>query len=81
VIAGFATVAASELSPDTMTQRMDLTLLAPDIHEEILVAEVEPGRDVVTERVLSAIVRQADWIEQRSRWRGQGSSALRASST
>ena len=28
-----------------VTQLMDLTLLAPDIQEEILVAEVEPGRD------------------------------------
>jgi hypothetical protein len=64
-----------------VTQLMDLTLLAPDIQEEILIAEVEPGRDVVTERALRAIVRQADWTEQRSRWRGQGSSALRASST
>jgi hypothetical protein len=64
-----------------VTQLMDLTLLAPDIQEEILVAEVEPGRDVVTERALRAIVSQADWTEQRSRWRGQGSSALRASST
>ena len=64
-----------------VTQLMDLTLLAPDIQEEILVAEVEPGRDVVTERALRAIVRYGDWTEQRSRWRGQGSSALRASST
>lgn len=64
-----------------VTQLLDLTLLAPDIQEEILIAEVEPGRDVVTERALRAIVSQADWTEQRSRWRGQGSSALRASST
>lgn len=64
-----------------VTQLLDLTLLAPDIQEEILIAQVEPGRDVVTERRLRSIVRQADWTEQRSRWQGQGSSALRASST
>lgn len=64
-----------------MTQLMDLTLLALDIQEETLVAEVEPGRDVVTERALRAIVRLADWTEQRSRWRVQGSSVVRASST
>ena len=64
-----------------VTQLMDLTLLAPDIQEEILVAEVEPGWDLVTERGLRAIVRYGDWTEQRSHWRGQGSSALRASST
>ena len=64
-----------------VTQLMDLTLLAPDIQEEILVAEVEPGRDAVTERALRAIVRQADWTEQRSHWQAQGSFALRASST
>ena len=51
-----------------VTQRMDLTLLAPDIWEEILVAEVEPGRDVVTERALRANVRRAEWAEQRLAW-------------
>lgn len=51
-----------------VTQLMDLTLLAPDIQEEILVAEVEPGRDQVTEHSLRAIVREASWSEQRLRW-------------
>lgn len=52
-----------------VTQLLDLTLLAPDIQEEILVAEVAPGRDQVTERALRAIVRTGDWREQRCRWR------------
>lgn len=52
-----------------VTQLLDLTLLAPDIQEEILVAEVEPGRDAVTERGLRAIVRHAAWDDQRRRWR------------
>jgi len=52
-----------------VTQLMDLTLLAPDIQEEILVAEVEPGRDPVTEHAVRAIVRHAEWHEQRAAWR------------
>ena len=52
-----------------VTQLMDLTLLAPDIQEELLVAEVDPGRDSVTERALRAVVRRADWGEQREAWR------------
>lgn len=52
-----------------VTQLMDLTLLAPDIQEEILVAEVEPGRDAITERALRAIVRHTDWGRQRTGWR------------
>mgnify|MGYP000379615128 FL=1 len=57
-----------------VTQLMDLTLLAPDIQEEILIAEVEPGRDVVTERALRAVVRTGDWGLQRERWRSLGAS-------
>lgn len=49
-------------------QLMDLTLLAPDIQEEILIAEVEPGRDVVTERALRSLVRHAEWARQRRCW-------------
>jgi hypothetical protein len=51
-----------------VTQLMDLTLLAPDIQEEILVAEVEPGRDPICERGLRAIVALARWGEQRRAW-------------
>jgi len=55
-----------------VTQLMDLTLLAPDIQEEILVAQVEPGRDPITEHALRAIVRHAEWEEQRLAWRASG---------
>ena len=51
-----------------VTQLLDLTLLAPDIQEEILVAEVEPGRDAVTERALRGVVRRPEWAEQRLAW-------------
>jgi hypothetical protein len=62
-----------------VTQLMDLTLLAPDIQEEILVAEVEPGRDAVTEHGLRAIVRDATWECQRERWRRVAPMGLNAS--
>ena len=51
-----------------VTQLMDLTLLAPDIQEEILVAEVEPGWDSVTEHAMRKLVRCARWSEQRRAW-------------
>lgn len=52
-----------------VTQLLDLTLLAPDIQEEILTATVEPGRDPVTERDLRKTVRRSAWSEQRAHWR------------
>jgi hypothetical protein len=55
-----------------VTQLMDLTLLAPDIQEELLVAEVEPGRDGVSEHALRAIVRSSAWHEQREAWQATG---------
>lgn len=55
-----------------VTQLLDLTLLAPDIQEEILVAEVEPGWDPLTERALRSIVAICDWRDQRARWNDLG---------
>ena len=52
-----------------ITQLLALTLLAPDIQEEILFLEVEDGVERVTERALREIVRLDDWSEQRVRWR------------
>ena len=52
-----------------ITQLLDLTLLAPAIQEEILFAEVAPGRDPVTEHSLRAIVRDTEWQGQRAAWR------------
>ena len=51
-----------------MTQLIDLTLLAPAIQEEVLFAEVVAGRDRASERALRALVRVADWREQRRRF-------------
>ncbi len=52
-----------------ITQIASLTLLAPDIQEEILfLPRVQRGRDPIIERDLRPIVATADWIEQRQMW-------------
>jgi len=51
-----------------MTQILDLTLLAPDIQEEILFTEAESGFQPVNERALRWVVRALDWPTQRARW-------------
>lgn len=52
-----------------VTQLLDLLLLAPDIQEEILFAEVPPGRDPVTEHGLREVVRACLWARQREIWK------------
>ena len=52
-----------------VTQILDLLLLAPDIQEEILFAEVEPGFQPINEHALRWLVRARDWPTQRARWR------------
>jgi hypothetical protein len=51
-----------------LTQILALTLLAPDIQEEILFLEVDEGVERITERALRDIVSIDDWREQRRRW-------------
>ncbi len=60
-----------------ISQLMDLTLLAPDIQEQVLTAMVQQGRDWVSERSLRAIAASSDWSEQRARWRQLGLRELR----
>ena len=52
-----------------LTQILDLLLLAPDIQEEILTIEVEPGYNPINEHALRWVVRARDWPTQRVRWR------------
>jgi hypothetical protein len=52
-----------------VTQLLALTLLAPDIQEEILFLEVDDGVEQITERALRDIVSVDHWEEQRLRWR------------
>jgi predicted XRE-type DNA-binding protein len=51
-----------------ITQLMDLTLLAPEIQEEILGLESVDGVEPMSERALRHVSRTLDWGEQRRRW-------------
>jgi len=53
-----------------VTQLLDLTLLAPDIQEEVLGLEAVDGLEPVTERGLREVIGSLDWVEQRRRWAG-----------
>ena len=52
-----------------VTQLLDLTLLAPDIQEQILDLQAIDGVEQTHERALRYLVRQAGWAEQRTRHR------------
>ncbi|MCO6436928.1 MAG: hypothetical protein J5J06_07560 [Phycisphaerae bacterium] len=53
-----------------LTQLMNLTLLAPDIQEEVLfLPPVESGRDPIRELQLRPITLVPDWRKQRRMWR------------
>jgi hypothetical protein len=52
-----------------VTQILDLTLLAPDIQEEILFAEAVDGVEPRTEREARRVARELDWQRQRALWR------------
>jgi predicted XRE-type DNA-binding protein len=49
-----------------VTQLLDLTLLAPDIQEQILFAESVDGLEPMGERAVRAAVRVEDWAKQRA---------------
>lgn len=52
-----------------ITQIMNMTLLAPDIQEEVLFLPlIERGRDRLPLRLLQPIALTPDWAEQRRRW-------------
>ena len=51
-----------------VTQLLDLTLLAPDIQEQILNLEAIDGREPLTERGIREVVAQTGWEEQRRVW-------------
>lgn len=53
-----------------MTQLMDLTLLAPDLQEQVLFLEATDGVEPITERMLRPVVAAPSWGEQRRRWAG-----------
>jgi hypothetical protein len=49
-----------------VTQLLDLTLLAPDIQEQILDLQAIDGVEQIHERALRYLARQAGWAEQRT---------------
>jgi len=56
------------LTRPRVTQLLDLTLLAPDIQEQILNLEAIDGREPLTERGIREVVAQTGWEEQRRVW-------------
>jgi hypothetical protein len=51
-----------------LTKLLDLTLLAPDIQEEVLHFEAVDGVEPLAERDLHRIARQLAWADQRRAW-------------
>ena len=51
-----------------LSKLLDLTLLAPDIQEEILHPEAVDGVEPLAERDLHQIARQPAWADQREVW-------------
>lgn len=53
-----------------MSQIMILTLLAPDIQEELLfLPRVTSGKATIYEKLLRPIAAEDDWYKQREMWR------------
>lgn len=60
----------TRITQPRVTQILNLTLLAPDIQEELLhLPSVDVGRDRMNERRMRAIVAVVSWVEQRHLWR------------
>jgi hypothetical protein len=53
-----------------VTQILNLTLLAPDIQDQILHLEAVDGLEPSSERALREVSSAIDWEEQRLRWNG-----------
>ena len=56
------------LSRARVTHLLDLTLLAPDLQDEVLALEAIDGAEPMAERALWAVVRAGSWREQRDCW-------------
>ena len=61
------------VSTARMSQILNLTLLAPDIQEQILfLPRVMKGCDPVSEQKLRAVVKEISWARQRGMWKRLG---------
>jgi len=56
-----------------VTQLLNLTLLAPDIQEQVLALEAVDGLEPLTERGIREVVAQTSWEEQRGVWAANSS--------
>ena len=48
---------------------MNLTLLEPDIQEQVLFLEAVDGREPLRENQLRSVFRERSWARQREMWR------------
>jgi hypothetical protein len=63
------------VSQPRMTQILNLTLLAPDIQEDLLfLPRTTKGKAAIYEKRLRPIAAETDWIKQRELWAALGSS-------
>ena len=54
------------MTPQRLSQILELALLAPDIQEQVLCLESEDGVEPVSERMLRSIVVHPSWERQRA---------------
>ena len=60
----------AHVTPARLTQILNLNHLAPDIQEQILeLANIQAGRDAITERQLRSVTCDVEWKIQRKSWR------------
>ena len=57
-----------QLTRARITQLVNLTLLAPDIQEQVLFLEAVDGREPMSERDVRTVINAGDWSAQRDAW-------------
>jgi hypothetical protein len=59
----------AKVTQPRMTQILNLTLLAPDIQEELLfLPRVTSGKSTIHEKMLRPLAAEIDWTKQRKMW-------------
>jgi hypothetical protein len=64
-----------------ITHLLDLTLLAPDLQEQILGLDAVDGVEPISERELRKVAHAGSWVEQRAAFGAQTTTTAVASST
>src|SRR4051812_26449377 len=57
-----------KLTPARVSQLMDLTLLAPDIQEDVLFLEAADGQEPLGEAKARRVLKAGSWSAQREAW-------------